>query len=439
MNPIKFFLLSLKRIIQNNSSFYIENMIWYILRKDFRIHHKTNLNNLSDYVLKMKKKPKNEIIKVVFMCQMPSIWNSNMSTFMAAEKNKKMDVYILAIPDKLFEENNGENVFYEENESYNYCSRFCVNTINAYNKESKKWFDLENIRPDYVFVQRPYDGYLPLQYRSEALAAYTKVCYIPYAYNMMNYATRLTYDLDFSDKLYLIFTENQKNCNELNAIYSKLFGVNWKQIKFFGYPRFDLHVGVKKEKTIYKKTVLWLPRWTTNRFVEATTFFKFKDILIDYFKKHQEICFICRPHPLMFKNFISTGEMLEQEVERFKGIFREMSNFYLDESPNYVKTMTEADIFISDTSSLLVEEFITSNPIIFCGVKRHFNKENMGWAKYMYSVSNKRELLEQLERLINEEDPLIEERKQYIKEHLKADGLAGERIVRFLIEDYQKN
>lgn len=440
MKPIKLFILIIRQIVQNNTSFYMENKIWYIVNKNFRIRHKKRLENVKDSILKIQRKPKQELIKVVFMCQIPSVWNSNMSTFMAANKSKKVDAYILALPDKLRKENNNmAHEDYGENESYRYCRSFCKNTINAYNEENKEWFDLKKFDPNYVFVQRPYELYLPPEYRSEVLSSYTRVCHIPYAYSLMNSASRMAYHLDFSDQVYSIFTENQKYCDELNAIYSGLFKAGWKQIHFFGYPRFDLHAGIKKEKSRYKKTVLWLPRWTTNRFAEATTFFKYKDILIDYFKKHQNMRFICRPHPLMFKNFISTGEMTEQEVDQFKGIFKGVSNFYLDESPDYLKTIVDTDIFISDTSSLLVEEFVTSSPIIFCGIKGHFDRENMRWAKYMYSVSSHQELLDSLEKLINDEDPLIEERKQYIRVHMKADGLAGERIVRFLIDDYEKN
>lgn len=440
MKPLKTFILSIRRILQNKLSFYTENQIRFLLWKNFRIKHTRQLETARSFALKISQKPKKELIKVVFMCQLPSIWNSTMSTFAAADENRLIDTYILAIPDKLIKENN--NVTHEdygENEAYEYCSRFCPNTINAYNEKDREWFDLKSFEPDYVFMQRPYDIHLPPQYRSEVLAAYTKICYIPYAYSLMNYASRLTYNLDFSDYLYAVFTENQKYCDELKAIYLGLFRAEWKKIKFFGYPRFDLHVGKKKEKDKYKKTVLWLPRWTTNRFVEATTFFKYKDCLIHFFKQHSDIHFICRPHPLMFRNFISTGEMTGQEVDYFKGIFEDNDNFDLDESPDYVTTMINTDIFISDTSSMLVEEFVTSNPIIFCGIKRHFDEENMGWAKYMYSASNRQELLDKLEMLLDGQDPLITERKQYINEFMKADGEVGERIVDFLIKDYQDN
>lgn len=439
--PVKIFLLSAKKTIQNKVSFDTENKIYYIINKSFRIRHEKQLKDIGNFIWEIQKRPKKNLLKVVFMCQVPSVWNSNMSTFLAADKSPQIEAYILAIPDKLIKKNN--NVFHEdygENNSYQFCSQFCKNTIDAYDRESREWFDLKNFMPDYVFVQRPYDIHLPPQYQSKVLARYTKVCYIPYGYGLANYVSRMEYNLNFCNNVYAIFTENQKYCDELRSIYLNLFHADWKKINFFGYPRFDLHKGIKKEESRYKKTVLWLPRWTTNRFVEATTFFKYKDILVDYFKKYPDIRFICRPHPLMFQNFVSMGEMTERERDEFKNMFKNTSNFYLDESPDYVKTMVNSDVFISDTSSLLVEEFVTSNPIIFCGVKKHyFDKDNEKWARYMYSVSNHQELLESLDKLLNGEDPLKEERRQYIKEHMKADGLAGERIVRFLIEDYEKN
>lgn len=440
MRPVKFCFLGVRKYIRDNISLYMESKIRYMLRKSFRQKHEKQLNKVQGFVQEINNKKKEERIKVVFMCQVPSIWNTNMSIFKAANKNTQIESYILAIPEKLLKENyDVEHEEYGENKSYEYCCNFCDNVINAYNPNNQQWFDLRKFEPDYVFMQRPYDIHLPPQYRSGMLAAYTKICYVSYTYGLMNFTGRSGYNLDFCDNVYSIFAENKKYCDELRAIYFGIFKSRWKKINFLGYPRFDLYKGMKKERSEYKKVILWMPRWTTSHLAEATTFFKYKDVLIDYFEKRPDIRLICRPHPLMFANFISTGEMTESEVEEFKNIFANTRNFYLDESPDYIKTMKETDIYISDTSSMLVEEFITSSPVIFCGIKKRFDKENMRWAKLMYSVSNKKELLNMVDKLLKGDDPLKGERKRYIKEYMKADGLTGEKIVRFLIDDYQTN
>ena len=42
--------------------------------------------------------------------------------------------------------------------------------IDAYDEETKEFFDLKKLQPDYIFIPRPYDWYLPLQYQSKELS-----------------------------------------------------------------------------------------------------------------------------------------------------------------------------------------------------------------------------------------------------------------------------
>lgn len=49
--------------------------------------------------------------------------------------------------------------------------------------------------------------------------------------------------------------------------------------------------------------------------------------------------FVVRPHPLMFDNFIHTGEMTESEVENFKSTCRSAPNIRLDQSGEYVEKL----------------------------------------------------------------------------------------------------
>lgn len=418
--------------------YYTEIKIKYVLRKSFRIRHMHRLQRVEEVIREIEQKPKKERIRIVFICLRPSVWNSVMSIFLAADKNPLIDAYILAIPEKLVKENRDLNhEDYGENESYEYCRTFCENTIRGYNEEEKEWFDLRKFAPDYVFAPMPYAIHLPSPYTSHVLAGYTKLCYVPYGYCLEERFFRSANPLDFIDDVYAYFADNQRYCDELKRVCAGLVYAGWKKINYFGYPRFDLYKQIKKQECKYKKTILWLPRWITETWEDnASTFFIYKDILIDYFKNHPDIRFVCRPHPFMFPNFISTGEMTEKDVNEFKNIFKRTENFYLDESPDYRQTFVDTDVFISDFTSLLVEELIIAKPIIFLADKKQLDDEGWEWTKYLFHIANKKELLKKLEEVLDGEDPLEGERKQYVKEHMKVDGKIGERIVQFLVEDY---
>ncbi|TYZ29955.1 hypothetical protein FZ041_03310 [Selenomonas caprae] len=346
----------------------------------------------------------------------------------------------MAISEKIYGENgdlNHEN--YGKNEAYEYCKSFFDDTINGY--ENKKWFDLQVLNPDDVFVNRPYDIHMPPQYRSEVLSKYCKLCFIPYAYCENIWTTKISYYMYYLDSVFIVFTENMARCKDLNNVYKRCFHANWKKIAYLGFTRFDLHKTALVYKSDFKK-VVWLPRWSTDKTINPSTFFKFKDSIIKFFKTNIQYQLICRPHPLMLRNYVSSGEMTKKE-EEFIALFDEIDNFLLDSSPDYLSCLKAADVIVSDWSSLLVEEIATGNPVIYCGSDKGWNLDAKYRSKLMYKAHIDIELINNLQTLLNGNDPLQGKRIEYINSSLRHDGKTGERIVSFLIDDYmgrvQKN
>ena len=432
-----------RMVYRNHTTFYFE------LRNKFRFDKKyknlilKKVQNTATAVVNIERvrdpslKP-----RIVFLCQFTAAWNAMMSTFRAAAADPGVEVILLALPDKIARKGIEEQVAdifrgdeFGPNTAYVYCKSFCPDVINAYDEEKNEWLNLKALQPDYVFFQRANDVYLPPEYRCSVVSTYAKLCFIPYAFCKMDRDSRVVYKPATMSYTYAIFTESEMYRDMLRKIFYQLLNANWKQIECFGYPRFDLHGAVQEAKK-EPKTVLWLPRWVTASRLESTTFFQYKDVLIEYFKDHPNIKFICRPHPKMFINFAATGEMPEEEIAAFKKLFAETENFMLDEYADYLPAMTEADVFISDTSSLLVEELITGKPIIFCGNMAHFDKDAKQWSRHMYPVRNKRMLINRLDSLLAGNDPKREERVKYVREHMKHDGKSGERIIAFLKKDY---
>ena len=424
------------KYLNNNCDYYSELKFRYAFSSGFRRHIGEITSSVHDGYSCSKKR--NARIRAVFLCQVPEAWNSMKPVYLAAKNDPDVDTFLLALPEKLMHENYGVNhEEYGRNTAFDMCRTFDSDTINAYNSVTHQWFDLEKLNPDYVFVIRPYDIHMPPCYKSSELRKYTKICYTPYSYCKMFWDSRFVYNMEFLKNIYVVFTENTYHCNIIRRILSNILHVKAKA-EFFGYPRFDLYRNLpdKPFDPCFRKTVLWLPRWTTNKSVEATTFFKYKDILINFFREHKDFRFVCRPHPLMLRNFLSTGEMTQHDVDEFLKIFAEENNFTYDDTPDYQRALTDADIFISDTSSLLVEQFITGKPTIFCGSLRKFDPASRKWANLMYTVRDESELLKQLQLLTDGQDSRKGARQQYIDANMKFELSAGERIIDFLKRDF---
>lgn len=58
----------------------------------------------------------------------------------------------------------------------------------------------------------------------------------------------------------------------------------------------------------------------------------------------------------MFRNFVSSGDMTEEEVAEFKKHFETKNNFILDSDGDYTKSLEVMDVIISDYTSLIIEE-----------------------------------------------------------------------------------
>ena len=168
----------------------------YIISRGFRKDVKEGRRYAVQYV---PAKPGRKL-KAVFICTFPASFNSLKSIYLAAEKDKNIDAFILACPEKIIRE--GYNLAHEEYEAKKYAYDMCVKfapetTINAYDYHSKKWFDLEGFAPDYVFVARPYDIHMPLCYKSGEMKKYTKICLCVYGYLISTYFYASIYSIGF--------------------------------------------------------------------------------------------------------------------------------------------------------------------------------------------------------------------------------------------------
>lgn len=408
-----------------------------MLQPGFKRRHIAQAEQTAQHVARLERRPRDgRRIRVAFFCYSPAYWNASRPVFEAAVKDPALEVYLLALPagavtkDGMAAEGFGENLAYE------FCRAFYPDTINAYDEETGRWFDLEGLAPDYVVLSRPYDKEVPPGYASAVIASYAKICYVPYSYCKMNWDSRMVYGCDFMDSVYAVFTENETYRAMVERIFRGMFKAGWKQVQCVGYPRLDLFHGLEKAPDTGQKTILWLPRWTTRDLLEPSTFFRYRDALIGFVRTHPGTRLICRPHPLMFQNFISTGEMSPADETAFRKLFAETPGLELDESGDYLPAFAAADIFVSDTSSLLIEAFATGKPVVYCGRISHFDRAARKWARLMYRAEDWGDMGNCLCRLLEGDDPKKTARDEYICTSIKYGGMSGKKIIDFIIEDF---
>ncbi len=363
------------------------------------------------------KKKKSRKIKVYFLCQYMQGYNKIFDVIECMKNNELFDVKVLAIPDNI-------NLFPKNNEYEFWYSKFGTIVVNSI--ENNEWFDLKKEKPDYVFVQRPYDNYVPYEFQIEVLKQYTKLCYIPYAFELINLRDVAMPDY-FVKNISMFFCSQSEEFEYCSNIIKNINDGVCRKAFNLGYPSLYSIVKKNNNNSAFKKidkrnnlNIIWTPRWTTDDKLCKTSFFNYKDRLLEYIKKQKNINFVFRPHPLAFKNFIEKRIMTKKEVHNYLRQFKK-SNMHYDKCSDYYDTFNDSDVLITDFSSIIIEYFLFNKPIIYCYSNCSKTTEFMNkMMNCFYCVNNWDELECVLENLKKGIDPLKKNRLKLLNNFLKG-------------------
>ena len=391
-------------------------------------------NYLAYRRLKKLAERKNDLsrpVRVVYLCQYTQAWNKMKSIFEMMLSDDRFNASILAVPDDIRNTNDKIYMYFKELYGEN-------NVINGY--ENSSWYKLEDIKPDYVFYQRPYDQYLPKEYQSRAVSEYAKICHLVYGYLLTETTKDICTNKRFFRNVYMYFAENTI-CRDFNINRFKLsHKKGYRKTPAIGYPVLEYFMKQKekynkKDNDSYK--VLWTPRWSEDKEAGGSNFINFKDKIVEFANKNPEFYMVFRPHPMTFNHFISVGRITEEEVKDYLRRYNTNDRLEYNNTAEYVDVFWNTDALLTDVSSIIVEYFITGKPMIYCdtgAVPDTFFKEIL---KVMYVVDTWEQAEGKLLELKSGKDPLKEARHKKIAELMGQDfEHISERFLDEIYKDY---
>ena len=389
------------------------------------------------------KKISGQKINIVFVCHRPNVWGSLKTVFEECIKDTKFNVTIVTIPNKKQLPDLGlSHEIYESEGAEVFFKDFPCRVINGYNYETKEWFDLKKLKPDYIFFQQPYNICRCDAYKSSKILKFAKICYVHYAANFIgNGIFEESYPPDFIKDVSLFFAQSNFDKEILQKYQKKIYSKG--KVFLTGFPRYDnlekyLNIECKNwnmPKSEDIKRIIWTPRWCTSE--NNCHFFDYKDKLLDYVEQNKNIDFIFRPHPQAFLEWAATGELPLAEADAYKQRYAVLTNAKIDTEKEYLPTFYTSDILITDISSIVAEYFLTGKPIIYCHKTDYFNDFSRKLSEGFYWVHNWDELQKAIEMLISGNDPLKEKRYQIIKDnfYIPKNG-AGYKIKELIKADF---
>lgn len=366
-------------------------------------------------------------INVIFIVQYIPAWNKLEDVYNKMKHDDRYNPYIICVPLKI-----SDNVLDEENDTYEYFAKRGYDVINAIDN-GKKWYDIKLLKPDYVFHSRPYNDYMPKCYSSRNIVKYALICNVLYGASLTVEGQQVTLNRDYFDDVFCYFAFDSSE----RLFYQKRFclGCQLNIQKCYPYGATALEQMLREKKCDkingFSKTILWTPRWSTSSFMGGSNFFNYVNVFIKLAKQHKNVFFIFRPHPLMFDNFLKTGEMTNKEVDEFKKYCQTEKNIMLDEEKEYVDTFWKSDILVTDGSGIVPEYLMTQRPIVYCHCQ---NKAN--WAEYAkaiidcsYQVYNQEDLERYIGILLENNDYMSKERQDCLNQYFKDVGSNSSSIL----------
>ena len=370
-------------------------------------------------------------ITVVFVVYMPEVWNSCKSIYEFAAQDERFEAYIFAQP-KISTLGQQQNALV--NEAYEYLSKEYEGVINAYDSDNKVWFDMTILHPDYVFYTRPYNPEYYSLYKPEYVRNFAKVCLLSYGYDLTDdEITLFTYNIDFLRYCAIVFATSSEVQMQLKKRFFREVQKGYIKIEYLGFARFDL-LNKREKRKNEKIKILWTPRWTADDDTGhmKSNFLKYRRNFFEYIKKNSEYELVVRPHPLMFPNYVQKGIMTKEEVEGLIAGSTIQKNIKFDLHKDYMVEANDADIFVTDFTSLMIEFFATGKPVIYCDETEAFYKDCKEMIPFLYQADT----WDDIEKLLEK----MKDNRRYLdvsgfKLFPKNMGKIGKDILQYIADD----
>lgn len=386
------------------------------------------------------KRTRQEPIHLVLVAHMPALWSTFDSLYAAAANDPAFRVTVVAVPYRHASLPAGQ---YKDEGIFEFLTARHVKVVRGYNQETGAWLQPEWLAPDYVFFQTPYDLF-PAEWSVSNVSMLARIGYVPYGASLFKgEVVDVSHPPEFFSFVSLVLMESQ---HARDLMIEQFRFESWFDDKAFvisGFPKLDyitarknLEGGTWRRRLDSNvKRILWTPRWRTSE--HNCHFFDYKDFFVEYCRKHTDVDFVFRPHPLCLQNFVQTGEMTAADASRLEQTYRDSANMTLDRSGDYQDTFLTSDVLVTDISSMMLEFFATGKPVIYTHRVDNFNRLGERLAEGFYWVRNASELDATLTMLFSGKDPLKSKRQDLLKSlFLLPEGGAGAHIKEILKTDF---
>ncbi len=370
-----------------------------------------------------KKVGENGVIKVAFLVFEPETWEQQECVYEKLKHNPLFKTDVIVIPN--FDRNfKVEKTYGDEKEFF---EKRCGDIILAYDKDGNL-YDLKKAGYDYIFYEDQYNQHYPKEYNTYKVCRYSRICCIPYGFTEGDVFLGC-YTKDFFRGVYCVFVPCRSVKDYMIKMFPKGYKKGYRHYETLGYPVLEKYFGLNKVSTEDK--ILWTPRWSYDEKTGGSHFLEFKDGFKELKNVYPESEIVLRPHPMMFTEFAQKGYMSKAESETY---LKELSakDIVKSENGSVRDDFNDAEILITDFSSIIILFFLSGRPIIYSPLNTPLFDEFKSMMDVMYIADTWEQVTEYVKKIKNGQDYLKPEREKLIKEFYGTHYGSSDRIVDYL-------
>lgn len=420
----------LKKIVRHTILFKIFAALYY---KFNSVYEKIAIFKVVSLQKKaLKKVSQKERIKCVFLALFEEVWKVE-EVYKLMEDDHRFDPVILVCP---IVDYGHENMIQRMNQCFDSFKKKGYNVLKSFDERTKSFLDIRKaLEPDILIYTNPYKGLIDDRYYITNFLDILTI-YVPYYFGESN-NYNLMCNLPFHNLLWRFYQETIYHKD-----YSRLHSYNRaRNVVVTGYPGIENLISpnviqsamVWKGADVKMKRIIWAPHHTIdkNSLCNYSCFMRYSAFMIEMARKYcNEVQFVFKPHPLL-KNKLEKiwGK---KEIEDYYACWEEMPNTCVKEG-EYADLFLTSDAMIHDSGSFLIEYLYVNKPVMRTlnevPLEKTFNPFALKCLEQYYLANNEVEIEKFILNVINNVDPLKEQRTKFVNEVLMPKGSPSQNII----------
>ncbi len=372
-----------------------------------------------------------EKINCVFFAIIDSVWKYD-KVYRLMAKNERFEPIILVCPMVTYGE---KNMLENMDASYNTFKKKGYNVIKSYNPHTKEYIDVKkDLLPDIIFYTNPYHGLIDDRYFFDKYKDVLTV-YVPYFFST-NSDYQMSFNVPMHNSVWRRYLET-----ETHKAYAVDYSLNkGRNVVVSGAPGIDDLINANyKPQNVWldrahaKKRIIWAPHHTIIPVgvIYYSCFLEYADLMLNLaekYKNHIEICF--KPHPLLRNRLNKLWG--QQKTDEYYGKWVNGNNTFLSEG-QYIDLFLTSDAMIHDSASFIVEYLYTNKPVLRTlngeNLNEQFSEFGFSCLECHYKSHNEQDIERFIQNVINEIDPMKEQRAKFVNNVLMPKGSPSQNII----------